>query len=255
MFDDVFCLNCNHFISDPKDYESGFGICFNNCDDFDDHIDEIMENGEFSCCMDLYDKKRFDGYNHQCEGFEMVEIFELDIYKDKERELDNQNRPELNESAVRILLEESFREQISHKDFFNVFKTGNDKEVSNALSVLTFLLAVNDDLAKEKLISYFKKTGPADNLKDVRRRVLVIEALAYIRDEGILTSLFIDELYKTPSNNTTRQIYNAIFRYFQDCELENIAKPLLKYIKTSGCSYRIKKRILGLLEEIAMHQD
>lgn len=251
MCNQNYCFNCNHFFSDPKDFDSGFGICFNKSDVFEDFYDEIFEEGEFSSCMELYDQERFDGSNAPCKDFDISSCGTEGETDDKSRKLTEEEET----LVLNVLIKASLRGKIMEEDFFRKIETGSDDEASDVFSTLQFLLADKDSLARKKLIKYFKETGPFDNIKDIRRRTELIGILRYIRDEKTVIELFINELYKTPSNNTTRQLYNAIFRYFQQCKLENLEEPLLEYIDKSKCSYRIKKRILGILDDIAYFQD
>ncbi|AFM40258.1 hypothetical protein Desaci_1228 [Desulfosporosinus acidiphilus SJ4] len=53
---DKICLNCNSFFQDFK--ESVYILEYAA---FAPFVDEITENAGFSCCRELYQKKRFDG--------------------------------------------------------------------------------------------------------------------------------------------------------------------------------------------------
>jgi len=40
-------------------------------------MDEIAENAGFSCCRELYQKKRLDGTREVCEKYEELEVIEM----------------------------------------------------------------------------------------------------------------------------------------------------------------------------------
>ncbi len=62
-----------------------------------------------------------------------------------------------------------------------------------------------------------------------------------------ITPCLIDELYKTPSNNTTRQWLTDIFRFFEYCPIGMIREPLEKMVKDKRFSYRLKKKMKSIL--------
>ena len=83
MEPDNICQNCSCFFEDTRDFEEGLGICIED-EIFAPFIDKIMENSDFSCCYDLYLKKRFSGEKAACSHYEEPETIEIsnedDIY-------------------------------------------------------------------------------------------------------------------------------------------------------------------------------
>ena len=67
------CFNCNYFFPDPLSLPTEFGICLKG-DTFEPFIDEMLENGNFECCRELVEQKRFDGNREACEDFGPCEI-------------------------------------------------------------------------------------------------------------------------------------------------------------------------------------
>ena len=57
----------------------------------------------------------------------------------------------------------------------------------------------------------------------------------------------MEELYKTPSNNTTRQWISELFRFLENCPLEEVSEQLNKMIKDKRFSYRLKQKIKNIL--------
>lgn len=62
---------------------------------------------------------------------------------------------------------------------------------------------------------------------------------------------YVNELARSPSNNVTRQLYTLILRQLSQCPKELVEGPLLELLKKKKFSYKIKKRIMGVIEEEA----
>lgn len=76
MEQDKICQNCCSFFQDSRDFNTDFGICFDD-GAFEPYLDEIVENADFSKCYDMYQKKRFDGGKEACDQYEEPEIIEI----------------------------------------------------------------------------------------------------------------------------------------------------------------------------------
>lgn len=64
-------------MQDYKDMGKGsFGVCLND-PAFEPFVKEILENGDFSNCYDLYLEKRFDGDKEPCDQFAEIEEAEI----------------------------------------------------------------------------------------------------------------------------------------------------------------------------------
>ena len=69
------CFNCSYFLTDMNDLENNLGVCLKD-EAFDEYIEKIYENSDFSSCMDLYKKKRFNGERDVCADYDEIEIIE-----------------------------------------------------------------------------------------------------------------------------------------------------------------------------------
>lgn len=78
MVIDRICFNCNYYMPDKKDFDTGYGACLFDMDKFEPFVDEIFEDNDFSSCMEAYDEKRIDGDSIVCENYEQAEIIEFD---------------------------------------------------------------------------------------------------------------------------------------------------------------------------------
>ncbi len=133
--------------------------------------------------------------------------------------------------------------------FVNMLASDNLNEKRYAINELIRLLYIGNKMAYEALLDYFITSEPAKTLEEVHVRVNVIEVLQYKAKEEELVEHYIAELLKTPSNNTTRQIYQSIFKYFERCDVEIVREPLESYLKRSKCSPKIKSKVIGIIEK------
>ena len=234
------CSNCNSFIYDKKDFETGFGVCLRNVNEFEPYIESICEEYDFNSCMNLYDNKRFDGERTACSEFEKIEAEEFDT--------DEIDIGKMDEKEIFAIVQLKMKNR-NIDDIIEKLKLGNLIEKKNAISTLNSFIAMGNKSALDCLLEYFKTSSPARTIDEVHNRVMIIDILKIREDEKVMIQVFINELCKTPSNNTTRKIYTEIFKFFERCSLEIIKKPLLNYIKNNPCTYRIKQRILEIIDD------
>jgi hypothetical protein len=97
-------------------------------------------------------------------------------------------------------------------------------------------------------LSYLRGLSIPRNLDEVGLRVLILENL----DRGdesqkVLAKFLVEDLFKTPSNNTTRGWYTAVFRFFRCVPPEIAEEALTPILESPQFSYRIKKRVKQIL--------
>ncbi|WP_162862610.1 hypothetical protein [Acetivibrio cellulolyticus] len=219
-------------MSDKRDFDNGFGVCMFNIDKFEPFVDEIYESNDFSVCIEVYYENRIDGDSDACENYEQVEIIEID----------NDNDLSSDEILGFIL------ENKSIEEYEKILASNNFEESRYAINELINLLYIGNKMAYDALMNYFKTSEPARNIEQVHLRVKIIEALQYKASEKELIEHFINELLKTPSNNTTRKIYQQIFKYFERRSLEIVREPLINYLERSKCGPKMKSRVMEIIE-------
>ncbi|PKM79275.1 MAG: hypothetical protein CVU88_06640, partial [Firmicutes bacterium HGW-Firmicutes-13] len=192
------CFNCNYFMSDIQDFDTSYGICLKG-GDFDPYLDEIYENSDFSSCKSLYNQNRFSGEQIGCIDYEEVEILEEFTEKLDEEEIEN------------LILQKAMQYQNVDSIIENLYSDDHKEE---AISSLSAYITLRNEQAFEGLLKYFKNLSAAASIEEVHHHVKIITALQLSPSKEKLIEVFINELYKTLSNNTTRQIYNEIFRFF-----------------------------------------
>ena len=227
---DRICQNCCYFIQKDDDFTTGFGICTKD-PVFNDFLDEIYEFGNFSKCQDWYLKKRLDGETEGCSDYEEIEIIEL---------------PEIDLYA--------FINQMKEEDMGDKSQLLYDEDptvVCNAISEISKYVSLGNESAYRALLNYYMSLGAAESLEEVHQRIDIIRVLASRGKPQELTEVFVHELFRTQSNNTTRQLYTAILDRLIKYPVDMIQEPLLELLDKKSYSPKIKNRIF----EVAMARD
>lgn len=188
-----------------------------------------MENSDFSCCYDLYLEKRFSGEKAACDHYEEPETIEVsnedDIYG--------------------YILHEKLKHQNVDEIFKNLYSSSSDI-IKKAITSISAYIALGNDNAYEGLINYYMGLAPADSLEDVHIRLEIVKALSTKISEKNTINAYVNELARTPSNNTTRQLYSEILKLLNKCPAEMIKEPLLELLDKRQYSYKIKKSIIEI---------
>ena len=85
------------------------------------------------------------------------------------------------------------------------------------------------------------------SLEDVYIRMNIVDSLSTKESEQNTIEAYVNELARTPSNNTTRQLYSLILKRLGKCPEEMIRGPLLKLLEKRQYSYKIRKRIMEIV--------
>lgn len=230
MEKDTICQDCNYFFSDFRCSESGLGVCLRD-EAFDPFLDDIMVSSGFDCCYELYLKKRFTGEKAACPEYEDPEIIEVsdedDIYN--------------------YLLNETLKYQKVDEIIENLHSL--DKlQIEEAIDSLSAYIGLGNNNAYEGLIDYYTGLPPADSLEDVHIRLKIVKALAYKEIEKDTINAFVNELVRTPSNNTTRKLYTEILKLLGECPAELVNEPLVQLLYMRKYSYKLKKKIYEIMQ-------
>lgn len=226
------CQNCNHFIQDPSDLTSSLslGICALN-EVFEPYLEDIFEEGDFSGCWDLYVEHRFTGEREPCDDYDEVQFAE-----DGEEALDYEGE--------RIL------EQIRDTNVDEAVKylhSDNFQYVRRAFYAIEKYVRLGNKSAQKALLEFYRNLGPAAALDDVHLRVQMINTISSADIETDLISIYIDELFRTPSNNTTRQLYTVILEKLGQYSFGEIGDPILNLLEKKEFAPKMRQRLLDLL--------
>jgi len=220
------CQNCSSFFHDSRDTD--LGICLND-EVFEPFLDEIIENADFSNCYDLCLKKRFDGRKEACDQYEEPEIIEIHDDEDFNAYI--------------------LHEKLKHQNVDEIIKYFNssDKEiVKKAISAISTYVFIGNRGAYEGLINYYMGLGPAESLEDVYIRIKIVDILSTKESERDTVEAYVNELTRTPSNNTTRQLYSLVLKRLSMCPVEIVRELLLELLDKRQYSYKTRKRIMEI---------
>lgn len=260
---DRTCFNCNHFFPAVMYGPTKLGICLND-KEFEPFIDELLGDSNYACCQDLIDCKKFNGNRDACSDFieiDMEECIEIDEDTQFGRELISYlKNGQFNSEKLEELL---LREQIRNIDFKTLpvdtyakeLKSPLPKKRDAAISSLGSLIYQGNKEAFHELFKFLKQLPTPKTVEDAHLKKNVLryfESLEYTEFSefrSLLTKFILDELYNTPSNNTTRQWISAILKFLERSPREEISDPLENMLRENRFSYRLKKRIKDILED------
>jgi len=249
---EAICFNCNQFLPISMDEPTEFGICLND-KVFEPFIDELLENPKTASCQDLITWKKFSGEKEACDNFEEVETIEIDDNSPLGIELSRLRKTDdLNIESFKMALLE---EQIKNIDWKTMpvdksvaqLKSSNLKEQNAAISNLAALIIHGNIDAFNELFIFFEQLPPPKTTKEVHFKMELLRHLTLSDKKIILIPHLIDELYRTASNNTTRQWISKIFQFLECVPRENVQEPLEKMLRDKRFSYRLKKKIKNIL--------
>lgn len=227
-----------------------------NDKEFEPFIEELLDNSNYACCQDLIDSKKFTGDREACPDFSEVEIgesVEIDENSEFGRELISSIKSgKFDSEKLKELL---IKEQIRNIDFktFPVdkycrqLKSPKAEERDAAVSSLGALIACGNKSAFQELFKFLRQLPPPNTIEEVHFKKHILRHLEYSEFSTSLTKFLLDELYNTQSNNTTRQWISAILHFLEQCPVEEIREPLEKMLSNKRFSYRIKRKIKGIL--------
>lgn len=223
---DKICQNCSSFIQEGKDLSADLGVCVMD-EAFEPFLDVIFEDADFSNCYEVYLKKRYNGGRKACDQYEEPEFIEI---------------PDGEDINAYIDIEHVKRQNLD--EIIKYFYDSNSNIVNNVIAAISSYVRMGNESAYEGLINYYMRLGPAESLDDVHLRIEIVDILSSKRSENRTIEAYINELARTSSNNTTRQLYTKILEQLSRCPLEMVTEPLLELLGKKKYSYKIKNRIM-----------
>jgi hypothetical protein len=255
------CFNCNNFFPASQDEATEYGICLND-EAFDPFIEELFEKSNYTCCQDLIKSKKFSGERDACPDFSEIEIIgEIDDNSEFGKELKilcekGQLNPETFKEAL-------FKEQIRNIDWKTVpvdehvkqLKSSIPKKRDAGVSSLGALISLGNEAAFQELLDFFRKLPPPVTLEEVYFKRELLRHLRCSKTKSKLIPVLVNELYQTPSNNTTRQWISDIFNFLRYCPHDEISLPFKNMLKDKRFSYRLKQKMKAILYEDSDYLD
>lgn len=225
---DRICQNCSSFFQDDKDLRADMylGVCVMD-EAFQPFLDAILEAADFSSCYDIYQKKRYDGRREACDQYEEPEIIEIPEGEDIEDYLHIEHMKHQNVDEI-----------------IKYFYDANNKIINNAIAAIAKYVYIGNESAYKGLIKFYLGLGPAESLEDVYIRMKIVDILSAKESEKDTIDAYVNELARTPSNNTTRKLYTEILKRLSRCPYEMVQEPLLELLSKRKYSLKIRNRIM-----------
>lgn len=237
------CCNCSNFFTDVNDLDGNFGVCIKG-EAFEEYLDEIFENADFSVCIDLYKEKRFDGERDVCSDYDEVEIIE-----DEESENGSQMTEEEHDRRYEI-----YRTQ-DVDDIAKYLSSEEEKLKSKAISALLYLMNFKNQNAFYSMLNYYKNLPTVESIDDVHSRLKILDRFFYFNINqncsNDLIEMLVGELYKMPSNNTTRQLFSSILEFLSStrCEFDIVIDKLSWLLDNRKFSPKMEHNIISVIHK------
>ncbi len=248
------CFNCNQFFPIIIREPTEFGICLND-NAFEPYIDELLENSNYASCQELIDSKKFSGGQKACDSFDAVECMEIPMDGALERELLHAGKTgKFNLDSLKAAVLE---DKISSIDWKNLsvdkhaaqLKSSDTSEQRAAISGLRALIVSGNMRASEELVNFFKQLPPPATIGEVHFKQELLRGMNDMNTRKLLLPPLIHELYRTPSNRTTRQWISDIFRFLEGYSFEELREPLEKMLIDRKFSHKLKAKIKYIMAE------
>lgn len=237
------CCNCSNFFTDVNDFDGSFGVCIQD-EAFEEYLDEIFENSDFSVCIDLYKEKRFDGGRDVCSDYDEVEIIE-----DEESENGSQMTEEELDRRYEV-----YRTQ-DVDDIAKYLSSEEEKLKNKAISALLYLMNFNNQNAFYSMLNFYKNLPTVESIDDVHSRLKILDRFYYFNINqncsNDLIEMLVGELCKMPSNNTTRQLFSSILKFLSGsrCKSDIVIDKLSWLLNSRKFSPKMEQNILTVIRK------
>jgi hypothetical protein len=247
------CLDCSSYLPASNDEFTEFGICLND-DAFEPFIEELLQGPIPDSCQALVQEKKFEGERHPaCSDFRRVESFEIDDNTPLGQKLRRlQEEGKLNADSLEAAVFEERVKQIdcttlSVDEYVSHLESVRPEERDKAISSLGALIALENSEAFQALLRFLANLPPPAAIGDVHLKMEILRRLSCAKDKAAVAAYLIEELGRTPSNNTTRQWILDILRFLDRCPSEVIKEPLERMLAQKQFSFKLRKRILDMI--------
>ena len=250
--EDKTCFDCNSFFP-ASSGATEFGICLND-GEFEPFLDELHGNMNWACCQDLIRRKRSDGNREPCADFdEAPESIEIDDDSALARELracageGRLDTTRLQQAILEDALQRHAQDPAPVARHAEQLRSGVAKERESAASSLGALAALGSEEAFAVLLDFLQELPPPATVDEVHFRIELLRHLDSPERRSDLVPLLIEELDRTPSNNTTRQWITRVLQCLSECPRDQIADPIEALLDRKKFSYRLRRKIEALL--------
>ena len=246
------CFDCSAYVPVPPEELTEFGICLND-EAFEPFVEELLEGLIPGPCQALVEKKKFLGNRPVCQDFQEPEIIEIDDDSPLGQALNRlKDKGELTaETMMHAVFEEQIR-QIDWKTFpvdryAKQLESGRKTERDAGISSLGAMITFGNPAAFQVLLQFLSALPPPKTIKEVHFKKEILRHLNFWKDKSAVAPILIEELGRTPSNNTTRQWITDILHFLEFCPLEVIQEPLEHLISGRKLSPGFGKKVEEIL--------
>ncbi|HDL64773.1 MAG TPA: hypothetical protein ENH12_05225 [Proteobacteria bacterium] len=226
-----------------------------NDEEFSPFFDELLDKGNYGCCQNLIDSKKFSGEREACPDFNPIEdLGETDIsdgFFDKFNiclQDDRADQGKLVSGTIdEIISMIDFQTMPVDKYIYTLHNATARDEKYSAISSLGVMISHRNIAAFTALFKFLKKLPPPLTIEAVHLRIEILQKLKNSKRKNELTRFLFKELKRTPSNNTTRQWFTSIFKYLKSLPFEEIDEPLSELLSDKRFSHRLKNRMREIL--------
>lgn len=230
------CQNCTHFFTDTDDAPD-FGACLQDIA-FRNLLPRIWEEENFSCCRELYRLKAFEGDREACSKFEPFDFEPI------ETPIEEENA----DIGAKTIIERIRTEDVSA--IIRFFYDPDLAVVKKAILNIETYVYLDNKQAFEGLLNYYLCLGPVKSLEEVHLRTKIVDILARRSGKPEVVQAFVNELERSPSNNTTRQLYTLILEHLRGCDGELVHGLLIDLLNKKNYSPKIRERIDDLAWDV-----
>lgn len=247
------CFNCGAFFPASFEMPDEYGVCLND-PEFDPFVDGILEQQDYASCQGLVDRKKFNGERAACSEFDPVDNLEIEddtpLGRDLKRLMD---AGKLNTETFKQAM---FEDQIRNIDWAampvdrQMAELKSPKTQARAIASLGGMIALGNLEAFKVLSEFLKGLRPPTTIQRVHFRRDILRHLRLSREKETLLPFLVDELYRIPSNNTTRQWISDILEFMGYLTFEQVSVPLERMIEDKRFSYKLKQKMKYLLAQL-----
>ncbi|MGD8389518.1 MAG: hypothetical protein PVG49_20395, partial [Desulfobacteraceae bacterium] len=118
-----------------------------------------------------------------------------------------------------------------------------------ALDTLAGKMSFGNTRARDALVRFLESLPPPGTLSEVHFKIKVLRLLERSHTRQDLVPILIRDIFRTRSNNTTRQWITAVFCFLERTSIEFTREPLERMLQEKRFSSRLKKKIKHILYE------
>ncbi|MEW6664397.1 MAG: hypothetical protein AB1512_04145 [Thermodesulfobacteriota bacterium] len=246
------CIDCSAYLPVPPEDLTESGICLND-EAFEPFVEDLLAGSIPASCQVLIEQKKFVADRPACPDFQESEIIEIDDDSPLGQELRRLGeRGELTaETLENAIIEEGLRrtdwKTLPVDQYAKQLESRRTKERDAGISSLGAMIALGNRAAFQTLLQYLSSLGPPTTIKEVHLKKEILRQLGCWKDRSPVAPVLIQELGRTPSNNTTRQWISDILKFLERCPLEVVQDPLERMLSDKKFSFKLMRRVKEVL--------